>query len=1521
MYSDQKPKDSDRKSEEITQGSGLRKATPSDQKPKDSDRTKSKSPIYNKVIYNKGTMYSDQKPKVSDRKSEEITQGSGLRKATPSDQKPKVSDRTKSKSPIYNKVIYNKEAMYSDQKPKVSDRTKSKSPIYNKVIYNKEAMYSDQKPKVSDRTKSKSNGYNKNLYNKEVMYSNKKIKDLREIAKSRGLKGWSGLRKYDLINFIERKEEERKAEEKQRLEAEKSENQRQRDLTKLRDERKAKSKARRQAKREESKREAERRAEVKRIESNQRKQRQENITGERPSGKETKSQRKQRQRLEKQAKQAESQRRAHEQAQKKNPRRTRKEKKRRHRATKKEAKRRLSQLQQRRLVEPARPEPVSNAIEGNVRRWFVSGEGYVIPKDFLNSVGGGVKKVVDEIKGPKKTYAVLKCTLVKHDLKTGDRIFSDFNGHSGTHTVTAELGETYEEMKEKMLESLAKYQKEGSGWQLYSIKGLDVSVVKFNPLDGSGYSKLPPLISNKNSIVNMKNDDDQCFKWAVTRALNPVDNHPERITKELKKQAEEINWEGITFPTKVKDISIWEKSNDKFVNVFGYDEDKKIYPIKLCDNHTNIVLSDEETQDKKFINLFLHDDNHYCVVKNLSRLVSSQINNRQHKKHFCLNCMNGFSASEILTAHQKACLKRKPQTEVFPKPGDTVQFRNYERLHDVPFVVYADFECFVKPQETEEKDSSESYTVKYQSHVPSGFCYTIKCMDETVYPTKTVLKTASYEGEDMGKSFVETLSEDFKPIYKILKNPKPMVMSDSEKSQYEKTKNCYVCKTQFGTERLNERTKKKEKVVKCKDHCHVTGKYRGAACGKCNLRMRVPMFVPVLFHNLEGYDANLFVKSLGIEEGIINCIPKTDEKYISFNKKIPMETIMTKDGKDKVMSLEMRFLDSFKFTLKSLDSLVKTLGEDKFETLTSQMIPQIPKETESGRKHDRLESLKLLKQKGVFPYEYMTNFSKLSETSLPPKEAFYSQLNDTGITDEDYERAKKVWKTFNCKTMRDYHDLYLKTDVLLLADVMTEFRKTCKKAYGLEAFHYYTSPGLALDAMLKYTEAKLDLISDPDMYLMIERGIRGGVSSIMKRHSEANHKYLDNYDPKKPDKYILYLDANNLYGWAMSKPQPNKNFRWMKENELKNWKSMPCFLEVDLEYPEELHDLHNEYPLAPEKITVGKVEKLVPNLNDKKNYVLHCENLKLYMRKGLKLTKIHRGVIFEESAFMKPYIDLNTDMRTKGTTDFEKDFYKLMNNSVFGKTMENVRNRVNVKLVTNKKALNKLVKKANYKRISEFDENLVAVHMEKTTVKLNKPIYLGMTILDLSKTLMYEFHYDYVKPKWGDKAKLLFTDTDSLCYEIETDDVYKDIKNDADKWYDTSNYDKDHPSGLYSGKNKKIIGYMKDECGGKYITEFVGLRAKSYSFITSDGKVEKKCKGVKKYVVKKYITHEDYKECLSTKISQLRTMNTIRSRKHEIGSERINKTALSANDDKRIILEDGIHTLAYGYKGTKYALP
>jgi hypothetical protein len=444
---------------------------------------------------------------------------------------------------------------------------------------------------------------------------------------------------------------------------------------------------------------------------------------------------------------------------------------------------------------------------------------------------------------------------------------------------------------------------------------------------------------------------------------------------------------------------------------------------------------------------------------------------------------------------------------------------------------------------------------------------------------------------------------------------------------------------------------------------------------------------------------------------------------------------------------------------------------------------------------------------------------------------------------------------------------------------------------------------------------ELELLSDYDMVLMVKHGIRGGISTISHRYARANNKYMgESYDRSKPSSFIEYLDANNLYGWAMSRKLPTHGFKWMSDSELENWRAIPCILEVDLDYPTELHDLHNDYPLAPESITINKVDKLIPNLNNKQNYIIHHENLKLYESLGLKITKIHRGIRFEESAWLKKYIDLNTDLRTQATNDFEKDFFKLMNNSVFGKTMENIENRVDVRLVTDRDQAIKLAAKPNYDSRTIFDENLIAVHMKKTKLKYDKPIYLGMCILDLSKTLMYEFHYNYIKSMYGDNARLLFTDTDSLMYHIKTEDFYADIASDVEKRFDTSDYPKDHPSGIKVGVNKKVIGMFKDEAAGKQIEEFVGLRAKLYSFKMCEGDEHKKCKGVKKVVVKKSITHEDYKDCLFSKREHMRQMNVIRSHLHDVYTEQINKVALSADDDKRVILDDGISTLAHGHK-------
>ena len=837
-----------------------------------------------------------------------------------------------------------------------------------------------------------------------------------------------------------------------------------------------------------------------------------------------------------------------------------------------------------------------------------------------------------------------------------------------------------------------------------------------------------------------------------------------------------------------------------------------------------------------------------------------------------------------LKIHEEYCLKNQAIKIEMPEKGSLVTFIHHNRSMKVPFIVYADFEAFTEEISTCEPNEKKSFTQKYQRHRPSGFCYKIVCFDER-YNQKPVLFRANSEDEDIDGIFVEMLERDIKRIQEKFEFSKKMIFTFKDKDDFEKAKICWICQKEFG----------ESKIVR--DHCHFTGKYRGAAHNKCNLQFKKTKFTPVIFHNLSGYDAHLFVKNLGKSEGDIKCIPNNEEKYISFSKDIIIGEYENKKGEKVKIKHEIRFLDSFKFMASSLESLVGNLGLEKL------------KET----KKEFGEKAELLSRKGIYPYDYMNSIKKFSEETLPTTEKLFSKLNDCGISDEDFDHAQRIWKEFGIKDLGEYHDLYLKSDVLLLADVFEEFRNVCLENYSLDPAWYYTSPGLSWDALLKHSGVKLELLTDPDMLLMFEKGIRGGISMIPNRFGKANDKYMgDTFDPSQPSKFITYLDANNLYGWAMMKPLPVGDFKWMEEKELENWKDTPCILEVDLEYPKDLHDLHNDYPLAPERLKIGGVEKLIPNLWDKEKYIVHHENLKLYEELGLKVKKIHRGIKFREEPWMKSYIELNTRLRANGKNDFDKDFFKLMNNSVFGKTMENIRNRVYVKLVSERRVAEKLSAKPNFEHVTIFDENLIAIHMKRTKLVFNKPVYCGMAILDLSKTFMHDFHYNYILPKYGEKAKLLMTDTDSLCYEIQTEYFYKDISKDVEKGFNTSNFPKDHPSGI-QGKNKTIPGIMKDEASGKIIEEFVGLRAKLYSYKMFEGKEEKKCKGIKKSVIKNNISHEDYKECLFSKKPQMRKMNVIRSHKHEIFSETVNKIALSANDDKRIIRKNKISTLSYGY--------
>ncbi|XP_065665727.1 uncharacterized protein LOC136087148 [Hydra vulgaris] len=569
-------------------------------------------------------------------------------------------------------------------------------------------------------------------------------------------------------------------------------------------------------------------------------------------------------------------------------------------------------------------------------------------------------------------------------------------------------------------------------------------------------------------------------------------------------------------------------------------------------------------------------------------------------------------------------------------------FKQHYKSMRVPFVIYADFESFIKPINTCTPNPNESYTKQYQKHIPSSFCYHIKCYNQSIYKDRLVTYTANSEEDDIAQIFIDYLQEDIIKICNEVDFKKPMIFTSKNKKAFDAAIKCHICEEYLGEDR-----------------------------------------------KLSG--------------GKLSCIPNNEEKYISFSREIKFgEYIEEEEDKTVDITQEIRFLDSYRFMPSSLDVLSKNLTKDQCKNIG---------EFYKGKQLD------LLMKKGVYPYNWVDSIDKFNEEQLPPKESFFSKLNDEGINDDAYALAQTVWKEYKCRSFRDYHDLYNVSDVLLLADVFENFRDVCMKNYRLDPAWYYTSPGLAWEAPLRKTKVKLELLNDYDMILMIKNGIRGGISTISNRLGKSNNKYMDNYDETKPSQLIQYLDANNLYGWAMSKPLLTHGFGWMDEDELKNWRSVPCILEVDLDYPDHLHDEHNDYPLAPERVKVDKVEKLIPNLNNKKNYVVHNTNLKLYESLELNITKIHRGISFEESAWLSDYIELNTNLTTKATNEFEKDFFKLMNNSVFGKTMENIEKRVDVRLVTNRDEAVKLASRPNYESRTIFDENLIAIHMKRTKLK------------------------------------------------------------------------------------------------------------------------------------------------------------------------------------------------------------
>ena len=380
----------------------------------------------------------------------------------------------------------------------------------------------------------------------------------------------------------------------------------------------------------------------------------------------------------------------------------------------------------------------------------------------------------------------------------------------------------------------------------------------------------------------------------------------------------------------------------------------------------------------------------------------------------------------------------------------------------------------------------------------------------------------------------------------------------------------------------------------------------------------------MVFHNLSGYDAHLFIKELGKHSKDIGVIARNKEDYITFSVNVVVDRYMDKEGNEKDKLIELRFIHSFKFMASSLDSLTNNL-------------------VKGGRKLFGFEDYSelqynLLTRKGIYPYEYMSSWDKFEETQLSPIGAFYSNLNMSNVSKDDYQHAQRVWKKFRIHNLGEYHDLYLRTDVILLANVFEAFRDTCLEHYSLDPALFYTSPGLAWIACLRKTRVRLELLTDPDMLLMFEQGIRGGITQAVHCYASANNPYMgETYNPSEESSYLQYLDANNLYGWAIPQLLPTGRFRWVDVKPKEIQKLVKCedkgyLLEVDISYPRDLHDSHNDLPFMCETLKIDSVEKLVPNLCNKKNYIIHIQALNQALTHGLILDQIHRAIEFDQSA-------------------------------------------------------------------------------------------------------------------------------------------------------------------------------------------------------------------------------------------------------------------------------------------------
>ena len=723
---------------------------------------------------------------------------------------------------------------------------------------------------------------------------------------------------------------------------------------------------------------------------------------------------------------------------------------------------------------PFKPIELEQAFGGAYRSYRINGRPKIDVDTFFNRIGKRLIELTErELKN--RTSARIQTTLwirfvrdgpprgpdEAHDEEGQERVELAFNSLMASVYRGSETDQIVDGMIANMKFQIENSALLNSRFVFDEFLYLDINFHQLNLMRGSSYLPLPDWLARKKAIVNPHNDNEECFKWFVIAAEKVGMKDPQRVSN-LRTFMDNYDWSGLEFPVSIKDIGKFENRNNISVNVLAV-EGRDIY------------IHRKGWRMGREINLLMVSEcgiNHNTAIKSLSRLFKSSNTKHKCKQHFCMNCLQGFMQESSRDKHQVYCENNESVRVEMPKQGSTVEFKDGQNQFRVPFIMYADFESILEPMDPVKLGSpSQPYTKEVNQHTPSGWCvYSKFAYGDVDNPLRT------YRGKDCIETFCNYIKGEACRLYHMFPELPMGPFTKKQWKKYKKATKCHICYKPFTQTNL-----------KVRDHCHYTGLYRGPAHSLCNLRYKIPCYIPAVFHNLSGYDAHLFIRELGAHTSELGVIAKNKEDYISFSIKVPADSYIDKNGEEKDKLIELRFIDSFKFMSSSLDSLTKNLvrgGKKLFGF-----------EDYSDLQYD------LLTRKGVYPYEYINSWDRFEETQLPPISAFYSNLNMSSISEEDYQHAQRVWKEFGIHNQEDYHDLYLRTDVALLANVYEAFRDTCLKHYKLDPVHFYTSPGLAWQACLKHTGIKLELLTDPDMLLIFERGIRGGITQAVRKYA------------------------------------------------------------------------------------------------------------------------------------------------------------------------------------------------------------------------------------------------------------------------------------------------------------------------------------------------------------------------------------------------------------------------------------